>query len=321
MPFTLSHPIFAAPLRKLVPGLSLTGLVLGSMAPDMEYFLAMQPFRTKGHSLEGFFLMGIPLCTALAYAFHRIILPALPQMLPSVFGLNRFASLFQKEWSLGSLRSFVLFYVSLFIGFLTHIFVDGWSHRSGYFVERLPALRDFSFTGFPGFWLVQQGLSVLGLVLPLLYLYVLWRKWRSQDSLAHAVRRRYPSSVWGRYALIAVLAAAIVLTLKLTRASNPFALNIWFVAPFSSLLFGVYAAALLRTGRVHRRIPLALGGLAAFAVLFVLLQIAKQSPQIQEAISIWYTYIWLFSGLVFVLSLLVGGRPKQALISAHHSPS
>ncbi|MFD1954469.1 DUF4184 family protein [Paenibacillus thailandensis] len=194
MPFTLSHPLYAVPLRKLIPALSATGLALGSMMPDMEYFIAMQPVRTNGHTLAGFILNGIPLCTALAYAFHRIVMSALPYLLPSAGGLNRFAADCRSDWSLKSLRSFISFYVSLFIGFLSHLFVDGWTHRTGFYVNMFPSLRKPVVAGFPGYWLLQQSLSVIGLLLPLLYLFVLWRSWSKGENASASRRQVQPGS-------------------------------------------------------------------------------------------------------------------------------
>ncbi|GFN31805.1 DUF4184 family protein [Paenibacillus xylaniclasticus] len=50
MPFTLFHPAFAVPFRRLLPGkLVLPGIVLGSMAPDLEYFVRMEAVGKIGH--------------------------------------------------------------------------------------------------------------------------------------------------------------------------------------------------------------------------------------------------------------------------------
>ncbi|SEP14833.1 DUF4184 family protein [Paenibacillus sp. OV219] len=57
MPFTFAHPAYALPLKFINPRyLSATGLVLGSMAPDFEYFLTLEPHQTIGHSFSGLFV-------------------------------------------------------------------------------------------------------------------------------------------------------------------------------------------------------------------------------------------------------------------------
>src|SRR5690606_35593602 len=125
-----SHPAFAAPLKKLVPSLSMTGLVLGSMAPDLEYFVAFETLRTIGHTYLGFLLMHIPLCIAFALAYHRLFKPTLPLLLPSIGRMDRLASPDPaSRWELRTWRHRVRFLVSLFIGFLTLLFMDGLTHR------------------------------------------------------------------------------------------------------------------------------------------------------------------------------------------------
>ena len=56
MPFTFSHPALILPL-KYFPNkwFSLTGLVIGSLTPDFEYFLRMRIKSVYSHTLEGIF--------------------------------------------------------------------------------------------------------------------------------------------------------------------------------------------------------------------------------------------------------------------------
>ncbi|QAY65677.1 DUF4184 family protein [Paenibacillus protaetiae] len=308
MPFTLSHPLYAVPLRKLAPALSATGLALGSMAPDMEYFIAMQPYRSTGHTFIGFLAMGLPLCTAFAYAFHRIIMPSLPVLLPPALGMNRFAALHQRAWSLRGISPFILFYISLYIGFLSHLFVDNWTHRLGYFVEKFPELSKLQL-GQPIYFWLQQGLSVIGLGLPALYLAYRWLSWYSKDKGAAV-----PDNIQVKNSLIysgaALITAGFLFAAKLAAAANPWLLNLWFVAPFSSVLFGLFAACLLISARRSNQTAAALCGLAGFAVIYLLFK----KGGIGEHLSVqhaWYVYIWLFSLLVFTLSKTIG-KPSGA---------
>jgi hypothetical protein len=62
MPFTFAHPVVVLPLGKIWGKLfSLTGLVLGSMAPDFIYFIHFRPDSGYGHCIQGFFLLNLPL--------------------------------------------------------------------------------------------------------------------------------------------------------------------------------------------------------------------------------------------------------------------
>jgi Domain of unknown function (DUF4184) len=54
MPFTLAHPIAAYPLWQLSrKRLNLLGLMVGTIVPDLAYFLALRPIESFGHTLPG----------------------------------------------------------------------------------------------------------------------------------------------------------------------------------------------------------------------------------------------------------------------------
>ena len=54
MPFTFSHPAIVLPLKYLPKKwFSFTGLIIGSMTPDFEYFLRMKVKSDYSHTLNG----------------------------------------------------------------------------------------------------------------------------------------------------------------------------------------------------------------------------------------------------------------------------
>ncbi len=97
----------------------------------------MQSFRSIGHSLPGFMLLGLPLCIAIAIAYHRVLKPALPAFMPSAGGMERFVREYAERpspaYSSFTYAGWAMFVLSAFIGYLTHIFVDNWTHRYGFF--------------------------------------------------------------------------------------------------------------------------------------------------------------------------------------------
>jgi hypothetical protein len=119
------------------------------------------------------------------------------------------------------------------------------------------------------------------------------------------------------YLLAGALVAAFVFLAKLARANDPFMLNIWFVAPFTSLLFGLYAAALLRIGKLRFKTFPALCGLASFALLYGLLQIAKRIHFL-DGIALWHLYIFALSGLLYAVSVLVAGGTRSQVIALNN---
>jgi hypothetical protein len=298
MPFTLSHPLFAAPLKKGLPSLSLTGLILGSMAPDLEYFIAMQPFRSIGHSLSGFFLVALPICIALAFAYHRIIKPALPAMLPNALGVNQFAAYLNRPWRMATTAERLFFLLSLFIGFYSHVFLDHFTHSSGYFVLRLPFLQNMIF-GDHVYHILQLSLSVLGALLPGLYFmhsYLNWyKKWERNKSYNNS-RGFY--LLWG---LLIFITLALFLG-KLLFSGNLFSISIWVVAPITSAFVGLYVTAMLQMAVQSRQ--KGLGIVYALLLLVIIVGYKLLFNQSEFSLTVWVIYHWILTAVVVASTFL-----------------
>lgn len=141
MPFTFCHPAIVLPLTKLSKTrLSATGLIIGSMAPDFEYFLKMRMEKIHGHSFWGMFYFDLPLTILLAFAFHLLVRDALILNLPELLKkrLDPFVGFDWLEWV--KRKWYVLLYSAL-IGILSHIFWDAFTHSNGYFVRHFDILQ------------------------------------------------------------------------------------------------------------------------------------------------------------------------------------
>lgn len=308
MPFTLSHPLFAAPLRKVVPALSMTGLILGSMAPDMEYFVAMQSFRSVGHSVAGFFVLGLPLCMAIAYVFHRLIVPTLPVFMPSIGGMDRFVRDLSasKASSSISITRLTMFIFSCFIGFLTHIFVDSWTHRYGWFSERIPFMHQH-IGPYGVYYVLQLSLSLLGIVIPAIWLLWKWSNWyrhqsRSSRKLDYSVSDK--RLVWVSMIVFGIL----LLAGKLIAAPDPLFLNMWVVAPFTAALFGLFAASLLFHAKQNGRLRVTAYALACLLLIIEASTLLRQFYGIE--IWSWVVYTWLLSLILAAAVKIAAGQKK-----------
>src|SRR6218665_923701 len=83
MPFTFSHPAAVLPLHYLPKRwFSMTGLVIGSMAPDFVYFLRMNVYSPFSHTIKGLFCFDLPLSLMLAIIFHVFVRNGLIDHLP-----------------------------------------------------------------------------------------------------------------------------------------------------------------------------------------------------------------------------------------------
>ena len=82
MPWTLSHPAIVLPLRRFSPQpLDFAALVIGSMTPDIGYYIDRFDLSTFAHTLPGSFLACLPTGVILLffyYLFCRPVCYALP---------------------------------------------------------------------------------------------------------------------------------------------------------------------------------------------------------------------------------------------------
>lgn len=142
MPFTFSHPAIVLPLTFLPrQWFSLTGLVIGSLAPDFEYFLRMKIKSNYSHTIDGLFWFDLPLGLLLAFIFHNIVRDSLFDNLPTILK-SRFSAFRQFDWNGNFKRNGFVVTISILIGAASHIFWDSFTHDHGYFVRTIPALQN-----------------------------------------------------------------------------------------------------------------------------------------------------------------------------------
>ncbi len=142
MPFTFSHPAIILPLTYLPKKwFSLTGLVIGSLTPDFEYFLRMRIKSNYSHTLDGLFWFDLPLGILLAFIFHNIVRDRLFENLPTFFKSRLFVFK-QFEWNGYFKKNWFVIVISILIGTSSHILWDSFTHDDGYFVRTIPTLTN-----------------------------------------------------------------------------------------------------------------------------------------------------------------------------------
>jgi len=168
MPFMFAHPAVAVPLCSRLGRVGvLSALVMGSMAPDMHYFLPFPVDRTESHSLLGLLWFCLPVGFAMYLVFHLVLkLPLFLLLPPAVAG--RLAP-FVSARSLLPKSSWAAVVVSLGVGALTHLAWDAFTHSNGLGTRVLPMLHAHLF--FVGrydvhlYQVVQHVSSVTGVAL------------------------------------------------------------------------------------------------------------------------------------------------------------
>ncbi|MBB3110045.1 uncharacterized membrane protein YvlD (DUF360 family) [Paenibacillus phyllosphaerae] len=242
MPFTFAHPAFAFPLKFIRPRwFSVTGLVLGSMSPDFEYFLALEPHQTIGHSFSGLLIQAIPLSILFAFLFHVVVKRTMVLHLPSVLDLNRRAYGLLSGWGLGTAREWLIFLMSVIIGFLTHVGLDSFTHEGGYMVKQLPWLQSNAIFDLPVYKLMQHGLSLLGLSAILITLAAaLWQSEPSAKRMPHIAGRRK----W-LFWCFSFLFALFVMGIKILVNDSGNYIGITVVATLTGFCAGLLIASLI----------------------------------------------------------------------------
>lgn len=164
MPLTFAHPAVVLPFGgRNKRGLSLTGLVIGSMVPDFEYFLRMRLKSTYSHQWDGLLWFDIPLGVALVIIYELWIKSPLMANLPS--WLNRRVSRlggYRDNYTVNYLLSV---FIAVAIGAATHILWDSFTHPTGSFVKEIHQLRHIvKWHGrkFPVYSLLQYAGSLFG---------------------------------------------------------------------------------------------------------------------------------------------------------------
>jgi hypothetical protein len=203
MPLTFAHPAIVLPFSKLTKRwLSLTGLVMGSMAPDFEYFIRMRPISHYSHTWPGLIWFDLPVGVMLVIIYEFWIKAALISHLPA--GLNRRFFNFRTCREYYSLQYFAAIFISVALGAASHIVWDGFTHPAGYFVQQLPALRSIvAFDGYSAhvYNIIQHASTAAGLLAILLVCYSLPG---GQSTRANSV-----AGFWLQIALVAIVAVAI----------------------------------------------------------------------------------------------------------------
>ncbi len=220
MPLTfLSHQAVVLPLKLGAPQrVSGTALVLGSMAPDVEYFVRGMPGGGLiGHTWLGQIALCLPTTLVLFWLVTRIVAEPLAAHLPEGgdFRLRDYALLRDQP---STARHWAVVAISGLIGSLSHVVLDratgGWS--SGDYVQRRSWIPADLVASDRAWAAIQLGLWVVLAIATAIMLrrigqQGLLRRWAQERGTASIRSRGRPSrplAFWGPIALVAIGATA-----------------------------------------------------------------------------------------------------------------
>ena len=171
MPFTVAHVVAAPPLwRAGGRRLPLSAVVVGSVAPDLEYLGHLDTERTIGHDVWGVVALDLPLALVLLALWHglfkRAVAALISRRVRPAIDLTPFA--------FGPRRRFGTVVLGIVVGIAGHLLWDGFTHRDGFITTRVWFLEEA--IGRPHVYdLFNYASTAVGLVV------LGWWWWRSVD--------------------------------------------------------------------------------------------------------------------------------------------
>jgi|WetSurMetagenome_2_1015567.scaffolds.fasta_scaffold84220_1 hypothetical protein len=185
MPFTLSHPALVLPIRRY--GFVFSALVIGSMAPDFSYFIPFTPDKGFTHTIPGILLFCIPISLIALLLFHNFLKEPLISLLPDNHRrrLLNYATGFT---FLPKKRLFIILF-SVFLGVISHVVWDSFTHVYGWGVIAFPVFRQTNFH--IGSWsiAVYSFLQHLSTIIGLVVLGIWYFKWYLKTLPTHGIQR------------------------------------------------------------------------------------------------------------------------------------
>lgn len=238
MPFTFSHSAIVLPFKRWF---STTGLVVGSMSPDFEYFLKMNLENQHGHSFAGIFYFDLLISLILCFLCHNIIKDVLIRNLPSFLN-SRFNYVIDFRWNDYFRKNWILIFVSIIIGAFSHIFWDSFTHNTGFFVEKIPFLQEVLKVGSfraPVFKIVQHGSTFVGAMIIMFYIFK--KPLGKSDSMFFNAKFWFPAFV----------VSIIVILARLSYLSFNLEIGNLIVTIIPSLFLGILFSSLLNIKSAH----------------------------------------------------------------------
>jgi hypothetical protein len=247
MPFTASHTLAAMPFV-YARGLRLdpTCLVVGTMAPDFEYFARVKAVSTVGHTLGGLFVWCIPVTLFSAWLFHRIVKRQAVRIAPRMLA-ERLAVGAERPWMPAWTASAVaVLVVSALIGACTHLAWDSFTHADTWGTRHIAWLRESYVVPVVGTMRVHRILQHSCSIVSLAVLAIL---------AVRALRRvqPVPVEIGGRALWFACTGIATALAYARMLHNHETDIGSMVVAPLCGLIYGSVAAGLVSRSTISPR--------------------------------------------------------------------
>jgi len=248
VPFTVSHVALVLPLARTP--LPFAALALGSMSPDLPYFLPVNVTRDFTHSLAGAVTVDLALALVLWAAWVVVMRAPIVDYAPRWVAdrMTRHGGIPQRPVA----ASVVIMVAAVEIGIATHFAWDSVTH-GGWITELFPVLSTVV-GGYPLVLWLHIGSSVLGGVILALWV----RAWARRTSpVAHptgivaSAERRW---ALGIFVVLLVAVAFAIWIAGIVSGRHPADESLLFdalVLPISIMVAAAFVASLVWHGRMR----------------------------------------------------------------------
>lgn len=247
MPFTISHAAVVLPFaRPLARWRLLSATIIGSMVPDFGLLMPWRPPRVETHSAVGLLTFCLPVGVVTFWVFQRLLKAPLMSVLPDA-AYARWRG-FAQPADIRSGKQWLLTACGVFVGAVTHLVWDGFTHEGARGIRMIPVLVDpvVDIGGHRlfGARLLQDVSSLIGLAIVLLIVAYGLRRDQAEAPATRPLRstERY---VWiGTYGVMALVLAGVFLVIRRPTDGTGHSLAVT-VGNFAIAVLRGFAAALV----------------------------------------------------------------------------
>jgi hypothetical protein len=145
--------------------LVMSALLIGTMSPDIPYYIPYDIWWSWGHSWQGLLVMDVPVTLALVALFWLVLAAPLRALAPDPVRARlprKVLAAHRATWP----RTVALLIIGAAIGAATHIVWDGFTHEGRFGVMAVPALQHPDVLGpLAAYRVLQYASSAIGLAL------------------------------------------------------------------------------------------------------------------------------------------------------------
>lgn len=244
MPLTTAHPILVLPIwHASRRWLDLPALIVGSMIPDIKYFLHLRTMENIGHTAFGILVQGIPAALCLLLIFSFVMARPLRALSPGGFG-----RIIPNNYTFLPIPRFLVIVISIVVGAASHVFWDSFTHQGWFFVRAFPVL-DTQIGPLPVYKYLQYISGVLGTAAVLIWTTSATK--RAPKSEKRIANRIVPMSI--------IIGTMLVITYIALGKNNPLTPYITLIQTvigvISGLSLGLFLFSVVDRLRPFKRVP------------------------------------------------------------------